>query len=117
VHLAIDAGEVSIGVQGDRRVVVKPRRAPLKERGDDRDPQLAGYLGEARRRGTGNLLSQIEKAQILALAEVLRAEKLRQADDVGAQPRRLADALDGSGEVGLRVGAHAHLHESHVEFA
>ena len=31
VHLAVDAGKRSIGIQGDGGVVVKPRRAALKE--------------------------------------------------------------------------------------
>lgn len=40
------------------------------------------------------------------------AEELGEADDVCAQARGLVDALDGGGEVGLGVGAHAHLDQS-----
>ena len=35
VHLAVDAGDGPIGIQRDRGVVVEPRRAALKERGDE----------------------------------------------------------------------------------
>jgi hypothetical protein len=29
----------------------------------------------------------------------------------------MADVLDGGGEVGLWVSAHAHLHQAYIEFA
>ena len=117
VHLAIDARERAIGVDDGGRVVIHTRGALLEERGDDGHPQLAGYLGQPRCRRPWNRLCQIEEAQILALAEVLGAEELRQADDVCAQPRRLADVAKRGGEVGLRVGAHAHLHQPDIVFA
>ena len=40
VHLAVDAGDLAIGVQRDRGVVVKPRRAALEERGNDGHARL-----------------------------------------------------------------------------
>ena len=116
VHLAINPGDSAIGIQGDGRVVIEPRRAALEERGDDGHPQLPRQFGELGRRGPWNGLGQIEEARLLALAEVLGAEKLRQADDVRPQPRRLADVAERGGKVGLRVGAHAHLHQPDIVF-
>ena len=103
VHLAVDAGDVAIGIQRDRGVVIKPRRAPLKQRRDDRHVQLARQPRPASRGRPRNRLGQIEQLQVFALAKVLRAEELRQADDLRAQPRGLADVVDRGGEVRLRV--------------
>ena len=94
VHLAIDAGDAAVGVQRDRRVVVKPGRAALKERSNDRDARLARHLAELGRRWARNRLGQIEEPQVFALAEILRAKKLGQADDVRARARRLANVRD-----------------------
>jgi len=97
--------------------VIKPRRAPLEEARNDGNMGLPRHLGQPGRGGSGNGLGQIEEADILALAKILRAEKLRQADNVRAHPRSLFNLLDGRGEIGLGVGPHAHLHEPHVVFA
>ena len=75
----------------DGRVVVEAGGAALKERGDDDDAQLAGEFAEACCRGSGNRLGQIEEPDVFALAEVLSAKKLRQADDVGTALGRLAN--------------------------
>ncbi len=43
-----------------------------------------------------------EEGVVFALAEVLGAEELGEADDVGAEGGGFADAGDGFGEVGRR---------------
>ena len=78
---------------------------------------FAGHLGQACRRWSGDRLGQIEEMQVLSLAKVLCLEKLRQANDVGAKLRSRANAIDGGGEIRLRISAHAHLHKPHCEFA
>ena len=93
VHLAIEAGDGALGIQRDGGVVVEARRAPLEQRSDDGDLRLARHLGQPGRRGTGNGLGQIEQAQVFALAEILRAEKLRQADDLRAAAGGVADMV------------------------
>ena len=97
--------------------MIEAGRAALEERGDDGDAGLAGELGELLGGGAGNGLGEIEEAQVLALAEVLGAEKLGQTDDVGAEAGGFADALESGGEVGIGVGAHAHLDQRDLVFA
>ncbi len=60
MHLAIDAGDGSIAVQSDRRVVIKPRCAALEERSNDRDAIVARNLRKLLRRRPGNRLGQVE---------------------------------------------------------
>ncbi len=64
----------------------------------------------------GNGLGEVEEGGVLALAEVLGQEELRQADDLGATGGGLADVLDGTLEVLLRLGRAAHLHQAHGKF-
>ncbi len=114
VHLAIDAGDAPIGVEGDGGVVVEARGAALKERGNDDDASFAGDLAEFRGRGSWDGLGEIEEAEVFALAEVLSAKKLGEADDVCAETRGLANVADGRGEVGLGIGPHSHLDQSNL---
>ena len=116
MHLAVDAGDSSVGIQRDRGVVIKPRRTPLKQRRHNRHMGLASYIRQLFRRRAGYHLRQIEQLQILALAEVLRAEQFRQADDLRAEPSRFADVFDRGRKVCLRVSAHAHLHKGDGKF-
>jgi len=97
--------------------VIKPRCTPFEERGDNCNPRLARHLGQPRRRWPRNGLGKIEEAQVLALAEVLRAKKLRQAHNVGAPPRSLANMSDCRGQIRFRVRAHAHLHQPNFVLA
>jgi hypothetical protein len=46
VHLAVDAGDLAVGVKRDGSVVVKAGCSALKERGNDGSVGLAGNLGE-----------------------------------------------------------------------
>ena len=64
----------AIGVQRDRRIVIKPRRAPLEERSNNRHLQLARHFGEPFRRWPRDRLGQIEEARVFALAKILRAK-------------------------------------------
>lgn len=47
VHLAIHAGQLALGIQGDGGVVIKPGGTAFKERGDEDDAELARQLSEA----------------------------------------------------------------------
>jgi len=55
---------------------------------------------------------EIEESDVFALAEVLRAEELRQADNVCAFAGGFADAVRGLVEVRVGVGAAGHLHQT-----
>ncbi len=84
VHLAIEALGAAIGVKNDGGVVIETARASLKDRNHDRSFGFAGDSARALRRRSGNRLSQVEECSVFTLAEILRAKKLRQADDLRA---------------------------------
>ena len=84
VHLAIDAAQRAIGIENRRRVVIEAGRALLEERRDQHNFILPCGRGQLFRARPGNRLGQIEQRRVFALAEILRLEKFRQADDVRA---------------------------------
>jgi len=56
---------------------------------------LAGGGGEFFAGGAGDRFGQIEEGVVFALAEVLRLEKLGEADDLRASAGCVGDALEG----------------------
>ncbi len=112
MHLAIEPGEGSVFVQNGGGVVIEAGGAAFKERGDDDDLLFAGDGAEALGAGTGDGLGEIEERGVFALAEVLGAEELGQADDLGAFAGGFADAVGGLVEVGVRIGAAGHLDQA-----
>ena len=118
VHLAIDRGDVvrrGAGVvQNGGRVVIQPRSAALEERGDDNELVLANDFTERRSRRAGDGLGDIEERVLFALAEVLRAEELRQADEFSPVLGGLAHAGHGLREVSLGGGDAGHLDEGNA---
>jgi len=119
VHLAVDGGDrvggagcgVLVSVQGDGGVVVEAGGAALEEAGDEDDLVLAGDGGECACGGAGDGFGEGEEGVVFALAEVLGAEELGEADEVCAGESGLAGAGDGLGEVGFGVWGHGHLDE------
>jgi hypothetical protein len=71
---------------------------------------LAGGSGKFCGGGTGDWFGEIEQRCILALAEVLRLEEFRQADDVGTALGRIGNAIEGLSQVvrGFRAARHLH---------
>ena len=72
MHLAIHAGNGPIGIQRNRSVVIKPRRAALKQRSNNGHPRLTRHLGQPCRGRAGNLLRKVKERKLFALAKVLR---------------------------------------------
>src|SRR5579883_115224 len=112
VHLAVQAADASIFLQNDRGIVVQSRRAALKEGSNNDNFLLASNGAKPFGAGAGNGFGQIEEIMVLALTEILGAEKLRQADDICAHAGGFADALHSFVEVRVRVRRAGHLHES-----
>jgi hypothetical protein len=83
----------AIGVDDDRRVVVEPGRATLKERSDDDDATRGRQPAERRGARPGDRLGQIEVGVLLGLAEIARSEELLGADDLRPTVGRLADLV------------------------
>ena len=90
-------------------VVVQAGGAALEEGSDDDELVLADDGGERGGRGAGDGLGEVEESVVLALAEVLRAEELRQADEPGTVLGGLAHAGHGLGEIGLGGRLAGHL--------
>ena len=106
----------AVGVEDHGRVVVDAGRAAFEERADDRRfPARAPTRRSDSVVGPGMRLRQIEEGGILFAAEILRAEQLLQADDLRAAGGRLADALRGFGQVGVRIRRARHLDQTDFE--
>jgi hypothetical protein len=114
VHLAIDACDASVERDRHRGVVVESRSAPLKERCDDDNARLARNLSQRLSGRAGDGFRKIEEVKIFALAEILSAKQLGQTDDVCSETSSLPDVADRRLQVYVRVGAHAHLNQTHV---
>ena len=76
-------------VENGGGVVVEAGGAALEEAGDDDELVLADDLAEGGGGGAGDGLGDGEEGVVFALAEVLGAEELGQADELGAGLRRL----------------------------
>ena len=99
---------------GDGGVVVEAGGAALEEAGDEDDAGLAADAGEGVGGGAGDGLGEAEEGVVLALAEVLGAEELGEADELGALAGGFVDALGGLVEVELGVRVAGHLDEGYA---
>ena len=110
-------GELAVGAEDGRGVVVDAGGAPLKQGSDERDLQLARDLAEALGRGTGNWLSQLEQRSVFALAEVLRLKEFGQADEFRALLGGIAHVRDGAFQILFRIRRARHLHDTDGEIS
>ena len=115
MHLPVAAKQLSVGVDDDRGVVVDAGGAAFEQRRDEDDLLFARGLGQRLGRRSGDRLGQIEVGVVFALAEVLAAKQLGQADHRRAAVRRLDDARAGASQVVVGIGRAAHLHEADLE--
>ena len=99
---------------GDGGVVVEAGGAALEEAGDEDDAGFAADAGEDVGGGAGDGLGEAEEGVVFALAEVLGAEELGEADEVGALAGGFVDALGGFVEVELGVRGAGHLDEGYA---
>ena len=117
VHLPVFAEVRAVGVDDRSGVVVEARAAFFEKRGDDDDAALLRQPGHRRGARAGDLLGELEVFVILDLAEILRGEKLLQADDLRAAVRRLGGLGERLREVFARLRGAAHLDETEGDFA
>ncbi len=111
MHLAVDVGDAAVFFDGDGGVVIEAGGAALEEAGYEDDAGLLADAGEDVGGWAGNGFGEAEEGVVFALAEVLGAEELGEADDVGAETGGLIDALGGFIEVGVGVRCAGHLDE------
>src|SRR5439155_5167011 len=71
VHLAILARDLSVSIDGYRRIVVNAGSALLEQRSNDHDLLLTGYLAEGFGRWSGNGFGELESLDVFRLAEIL----------------------------------------------
>ena len=83
--------------------------AAFEEAGYKDDAGFAAYAGEDVGGGAGDGFGEAEEVVVFALAEVLGAEELGEADDIGAKAGGFVDTLCGFVEVELGVGGAGHL--------
>jgi len=115
MHLAVDAAQYAVRIENRSRIVIETRCTLLEERCDQHDFILEGGGGELLRAWAGDRLREIEQGGVFALAEILRLEELRQADNVGAFARRLRNPVKRLGQIVGRLGASRHLNQSDGE--
>ena len=94
--------------------MIKPGRPALEEGSDHHHLFLPRDSGKPLRGRARDGLRQIEERGIFALAEILSAEELRQADDVCAAARGFANPVGSFIQVGIRVGRAGHLHQANA---
>ncbi len=113
VHFAVEAGDAIGPVAGEIEdgggVVVEAGRAALKKAGDEDELHFGDHGGERMGGGAGDGLGEVEEGVVFALAEVLGAKKLGQADKGCAVFPGFADAGEGFREIGGRVRLAGHL--------
>ena len=115
VHLPINPDERSVRIQDRRGIVINPRGAPFKERRHDRHVQFFRQLSDGFGGRPGDRFGQIENRRILALAKVLRPEKLLRADYLCPALGRLPDAPDDFVHVRLHIGRAGCLNDADGE--
>ena len=115
VHLAVGAASRAVGVEHDGGVVVDAGRAPLEDRADDHDLELAGQLGERLGGGPGDRLGQVE---------VARGPRSGRNRACGTAPAGRRSGRPGPRPPGCRparppgwrrIGRAAHLHQPDLE--
>jgi len=106
----------AIGVKHHSRVVIKTGGAALEDRRDDDNFQLARELAERFGGGTGNRFGQVEIVGIFFAAEILRTEKLFEADDLRSTLGRLADGLHRARKICGRIFRTLPLQQADGEF-
>ena len=116
VHLAIFPEVLSVRVDDRGGVVVNAGRAFLEERRDDHHAAFPRDRFKFRGRGAGNFLGQGKVRVVFRLAKILRAKQLRQADDLRALLRRVANARDRLRHVCSRIGPALHLDQGDLCF-
>ena len=106
VHLAVDVGDGAVFFDGDGGVVIEAGGAAFEEAGYEDYSGFAADAGEGVGGGAGDGLGEAEEVVVFALAEVLGAEELGEADDLGALAGGFVDTLGGLVEVELGVPIH-----------
>ena len=116
VHLAVDSPQAPASINDSSRIVIHAGGALFENGSDHAHPGRARHLSYDLRRGAGNCFCQIKQSGIFALAEVLRAEQLRQARDLRALPRCLPYHLQRMRHILLRIWPAAHLNQADAKF-
>jgi hypothetical protein len=111
VHLAVDAEEIAVGVDDGRGVMVETRGALFEQGNDDDDAMFAGDVLEGAGGGAGDGFGESEVGILFRLAEVLGAEELLGADDLGALACGALGGGEGFAEVNGGLGIATVLEE------
>jgi hypothetical protein len=116
MHLAIDARNFAVGINNCSGVVINTGRPAFENRRHDHGFRFLRHVAQRFRGWPGHGLGQLEICGVFALAEVLRAKKFRQADDLGSGAGSFFNPRLGAREIFLRLGAYRHLYQTNREF-
>ena len=112
MHLPVFSEKCSVGINDGGGIVVKARRAPFEERGDDHHTKFLREFLENRGRRARDRLREVEVFVVFDLTEVDRLKKLLEADDVRTLRGSLAHAPDGGSDVDFDIERAGVLDES-----
>ena len=117
MHFPVEARHFAIGVDDRGAVVINARRAPFEDGRDDYNLLFLGDLSQRLRAGPRHRFREVKQLRVFPLAEILGAEKLRQADHLRPLLRRLVDTRFRPAQVLLRVRTTHHLDQADGEFS
>ena len=112
MHFAVDAKQRTVRIQHCGRIMIHPRGAALKQRGDNHHLQFFRKRAKMLRCRAGNRLGQIKKIMILRLAEIRAKKQLGQTGHLDALCRRLAQHGFSTRHIFSGRWLHGHLHNA-----
>jgi len=116
VHLAIMAGDSSLPIDHDRRVVIHACRPPFENRRDNRHVARRSHTAQGFGTGTRNRLREVEVPVLFSLARIPRAIELLQANHLGAARRGILYTHRGLLKIEPRLALAGHLDQSNANF-
>lgn len=112
VHLPVFAGDASVALEDDRRVVVESGSAPFEERGDEHDVVFLSQFAEELGGWTGYRLCLVEVVDVFHLAEIQPVVQFLQHNQFGTVVCQSGDFLGKALHVVLHVSRVVLLYDS-----
>ena len=117
MHLAVLAGDGTIGLDDDGSVVVDARGAALKKREHQHHAQFLGQGAEGLGGRTGDGLCQVTQTGVFLLAEIKGIVQFLKDHELGALGGGFPDIALQALYIGGDVGCAVLLHHAYFQFS